>query len=164
MDENGKPRKLTSEEVKELKGSDPKVPGYARDLRDLKAGQVVRVHLSRQKRAKREEKAPDAAAPKAQEPVEKPSWVSAGQLIGVVVGVGAQKAAGRAKQERPEEATKRITLRVDYPTTNRPGRSAPGDDGGTGRVGTEMRATMIVILQDVKPRREKPRDKAPEDK
>jgi hypothetical protein len=162
MDEDGKPRKPTSEELKELKGSDPKAPGYARDLRDLKKGQMVRVYLARQKRAKREEKTPDDNPNKA--PAEKSSWVSAGQLVGMVVGVGAQKPAGRDKKEAPQEARKTITLRADYATANRSGRGAPADDGGTGRVGTEIRATMIVILQDVKPTSQKPRDKAPEDK
>jgi len=161
-DEDGKPRKPTSEELKELKGSDSKVPGYARDLRDLKKGQTVRVHLARQKRAKREEKTPDGNANK--EPAEKSSWVSAGQLVGMVVGVGVQRPAGRDKQEVPQEARKTLTLRVDYATTNRSGRGAPADDGGNGRVGTEMRASMIVILQDVKPMPQKPRDKAPQDK
>ena len=47
FDEKGAPRKLTTEEVKELRGNDPKLPGYAADYSDLKGGQAVLIYLGR---------------------------------------------------------------------------------------------------------------------
>ncbi len=42
-DEKGQAKKHTAEELKALKGPDPKLPGYAADFDKLKAGAVVRV-------------------------------------------------------------------------------------------------------------------------
>jgi hypothetical protein len=49
-DDKGKPRKLTSKELKELKGSDSSLPGYTADLESLKPDQELRVHLVKQKK------------------------------------------------------------------------------------------------------------------
>jgi len=46
-DDMGNPKKYTKEEFKELKGSNPSVPGYKSDLSALKAGQKVRVTLAK---------------------------------------------------------------------------------------------------------------------
>jgi hypothetical protein len=50
LDEKGKTRKPTREELKELKG-DPKLPGYKAEFSDLAQEQVIRVHLVRKKGA-----------------------------------------------------------------------------------------------------------------
>jgi hypothetical protein len=47
LDENGKPKKLSPEELRKLKGNDPKVPGYAAEPGALQKGQTVQVTLSR---------------------------------------------------------------------------------------------------------------------
>ncbi|HEV8060529.1 MAG TPA: hypothetical protein VGP68_11675, partial [Gemmataceae bacterium] len=52
FDDKGAQRKLTKEEVKELRGTDSKVPGYAADYSDLKAGQAVIIYLGRMKTIK----------------------------------------------------------------------------------------------------------------
>ena len=44
-DDKGKVKKYTPEELKELKGPDPKQPGYAADWSDLKEGQMIKVTL-----------------------------------------------------------------------------------------------------------------------
>lgn len=43
FDEKGRPKRYTSAELKELKGPDPKLPGYMADFDSLKPEQVVRV-------------------------------------------------------------------------------------------------------------------------
>src|SRR4051794_16150552 len=45
-DDKGNPKKYTKEELKELKGPDPKLPGYTGDYSYLKKGQVITVYLS----------------------------------------------------------------------------------------------------------------------
>jgi len=53
FNEKGRPRKYTEKELKELKGSDPKLPGYSADFDNLKADQVVKVYLSARKDARK---------------------------------------------------------------------------------------------------------------
>ena len=48
-DDMGDPKKYTKEEIKELKGPNPKEPGYKAELTDLKVGQDVKVTLARVK-------------------------------------------------------------------------------------------------------------------
>jgi hypothetical protein len=48
LDDNGKPKKLTLEEQKELKG-DPSLPGYVATIEDLSLDQQVRVHVDKGK-------------------------------------------------------------------------------------------------------------------
>jgi hypothetical protein len=155
-DEKGKPRRLTDEERKELKGKDPKVPGYARNVTDLKPGQVVQVYLSRERLAKRDVNAAKDDAKKG-EPNEKSAWVPAGKVTGTVASLGNQKGGG---PEGAGDAMKKIKLRVDYAT---PGRSG-GDNGGNANMGKNVYATMIVILQDVRPAPAKPQPKVQDDK
>jgi len=45
-DDMGDPKKYTKEEIKELKGPNPSVPGYKSDLSALKTGQAVKVTLT----------------------------------------------------------------------------------------------------------------------
>jgi hypothetical protein len=49
FDEKGRPRKYSSKELKEMKGPDPKLPGYTGDFDSLKAGQWVRLYVPRPK-------------------------------------------------------------------------------------------------------------------
>src|SRR5262249_38843730 len=48
LDDNGKPKKLTAEEQKQLKG-DPSLPGYTATIEDLALDQQVRVHVDKAK-------------------------------------------------------------------------------------------------------------------
>jgi hypothetical protein len=52
FDEKGRPKKYSSKELKELKGPDPKLPGYTADFDSLKQDQIVKVFLARKKSAK----------------------------------------------------------------------------------------------------------------
>ena len=45
FDEKGNPRKYTAQEMKELKGEDPRVPGYKSSLEFVQVGQTVVVYL-----------------------------------------------------------------------------------------------------------------------
>jgi hypothetical protein len=49
FDDKGNPRKYTAAELKELRGPNPKIPGYAAAFADLKEGQIVRVLVARKK-------------------------------------------------------------------------------------------------------------------
>jgi hypothetical protein len=51
FDDRGKPKKYTAKELKELKGPDPKLPGYNAEFSDLREGQVVTVTLVKKKDA-----------------------------------------------------------------------------------------------------------------
>ena len=48
-DDKGNKKKYTAKELKELKGNDPKLPGYTAEFNDLKHNQVVEVSLVRKK-------------------------------------------------------------------------------------------------------------------
>jgi hypothetical protein len=52
FDEKGRPKKYSARELKDLKGSDPKLPGYTADFDSLKPEQIVKVFLARKKAAK----------------------------------------------------------------------------------------------------------------
>lgn len=45
FDDKGKPIPYTKDELTELKGSDPKLPGYTADATDLREGQTVRLYF-----------------------------------------------------------------------------------------------------------------------
>lgn len=49
FDEKGDIKKYTAKELKELKGDDPKQPGYASDYDSIKIGQIVQVSLLKKK-------------------------------------------------------------------------------------------------------------------
>src|SRR5258708_23890524 len=49
FDDKGKPKPYTAKELKNLKGPDPKLPGYNSDYDELKKGQTVKVFLGMKK-------------------------------------------------------------------------------------------------------------------
>ncbi len=49
FDNRGKPRAYTTKELKELRGPDPKQPGYTGEFANLKSGQTVLVTLAQRK-------------------------------------------------------------------------------------------------------------------
>jgi hypothetical protein len=49
FDDKGRIKKYTAKELKELKGSDPKLPGYSGEFSDLQTDQVIQVTLVRKK-------------------------------------------------------------------------------------------------------------------
>jgi hypothetical protein len=51
FDDKGKPKRYTAKELKELKGPDPKLPGYNAEFSDLHEGQYVTVTLVKKKDA-----------------------------------------------------------------------------------------------------------------
>lgn len=69
-DEKGKPRRLTEKEKRELKGPDPKLPGYTADFDSLKPDQQVEVYLEKSAKNMSQQKLKDLAAAK-----EKPKAV-----------------------------------------------------------------------------------------
>lgn len=76
FDAKGQLLKYSADELKELRGDTPedkKLPGYKRDLADLKVGDVVTVTLAQPQPDPRDK--------------DKSHWVPAGQLTGTVAGV-----------------------------------------------------------------------------
>jgi len=63
LDEKGKPKKLTDKEKKELKGDNPKLPGYNATKEDLRNDQLVTVYLSKKKDSKDTKKDKEAEKP-----------------------------------------------------------------------------------------------------
>jgi len=63
-DDKGNPKKYTAAELKELKGDDPKLPGYAADFNTLKTGQIVKVHFGKKKDPAKKDAAKDKDAAK----------------------------------------------------------------------------------------------------
>jgi hypothetical protein len=49
FDDKGHVKKYTAKELKELRGPDPKLPGYQAEFGDLHEGQIVQVHLVKKK-------------------------------------------------------------------------------------------------------------------
>jgi hypothetical protein len=49
FDEKGKPKKFTKAELKEMKGPDPKVPGYKAEFGDVSSDQIIQVTLVKKK-------------------------------------------------------------------------------------------------------------------
>jgi hypothetical protein len=64
VDDNGKVKRYTQKELKELKGDDPKLPGFQADFDSIRMGQIVQVTLTRKKPEKPEK-------PEGKKPVKK---------------------------------------------------------------------------------------------
>jgi hypothetical protein len=134
FDDKGSPRKLTKEEVKELRGTDPKVPGYAADYSDLKTGQAVIIYLGRMKTTKPK----DGGQADEQSAKNNPqSWEPAGQIAAQLVKVEGPELAKGKTTSNGKTANKTIprqmTILVDASLV------APLHD---------LSAVMIEILDD----------------
>jgi hypothetical protein len=135
-DDKGNPRHYTSAEKKALKGTDPKVPGYNSDFGSLKAGQAVKISLSVVKESKTT--SDDAAT--TEKPAAKPkppptktgSTATGGELQGVILKV--------------DDATKKLTLRVDGLALAGTVRSQHLDKDTLNAIMADRRASLIVIL------------------
>jgi hypothetical protein len=56
FDEKGNLKKYTAKELRELKGNDSTLPGYAAEMDALKSGQIVTVYLAKQQPKKKKDK------------------------------------------------------------------------------------------------------------
>lgn len=98
FDEKGKPVKHTAEELKELKGPNPSLPGYAADYEGLKVGQIVHVRFGHKKPAAKG--MPDG------EPGAKPADHTPRVTMIVVLADGDSSAPGRNKDLNRERKKK----------------------------------------------------------
>ena len=115
FDDKGAPRKLTTEEVKELRGSDPKLPGYAADYADLKAGQAVLIYLGRIKPStspKDGGQSGDEAAKGTSQ-----SWDPAGQLTARLVKVEGPESAKSKTTPKGKAPNKTIPMQITISVT-----------------------------------------------
>jgi hypothetical protein len=133
FDEKGAPRKLTQDEVKELRGNDPKVPGYAADYFDLKAGQAVIIYLGRLNTTNtKDSQSTDKSARSDQQ-----SWDPAGQIT-----------ARLAKVEGPEFAKSKTAPKGKAPAKTIPRQITILADASSAAALQDLSAVMIEILDD----------------
>jgi hypothetical protein len=134
FDDKGAQRKLTKEEVKELRGTDSKVPGYAADYSDLKAGQAVIIYLGRMKTIKPK----DGSQADEQSAKNNPqSWEAAGQI-----------SVRLAKVEGPEFAKGKTTPNGKGPNKTIPRQITILADASVVAALHDLSAVMIEILDD----------------
>jgi hypothetical protein len=134
FDDKGVSRKLTKDEVKELRGTDSKVPGYAADYSDLKAGQAVTIYLGRPKTTKPKE---GSQADEQSAKSDPQSWQPAGQISARVV-----------KVEGPEFVKGKTTPKGKAPTKTIPRQITILVDGSLVAPLHDLSAVMIEILDD----------------
>jgi hypothetical protein len=133
FDDKGAPRKLTQEEVNELRSTDPKVPGYAADYFDLKAGQAVIIYLGRMKSTNAmDSQSTDKAAKSDQQ-----LWDPAGQIT-----------ARLAKVEGPEFAKSQTAPKGKAPAKTIPRQITIRADASSAAALQDLSAVMIEILDD----------------
>jgi hypothetical protein len=140
-DDKGKPRKPTATELSQMKGSDPKQPGYSADVYDLKPGQVVQLTLWKQKDDSKPADKNKAATPaknadaKGNEKDAKPGWVPAGTLTGTLKSYQGSK--------------KKLTVTID--TTTLSGRHQHTNTNNKGKITMpDVQVTFVMIMsQDV---------------
>jgi hypothetical protein len=134
FDDKGVSRKLTKDEVKELRGTDPKVPGYAADYSDLKSGQAATIYLGRLKTTKPKE---GSQADEQSAKNNPQSWEPAGQISARVV-----------KVEGPEFAKGKTTPKGKAPAKTIPRQITILVDGSLIAPLHDLSAVMIEILDD----------------
>jgi hypothetical protein len=150
-DDNGKLRKPTPAELKELKGPDPKAFGYSADLFDLKNGQQITVTLlkrkddkSTAKPANNNDNAKPAAADKKNVDNAGNEWVFAGTLAGTLTAT---------PHSTKKDSTNKMTLRVDSVTTTQ-GHHHNVQQGKNKKITMpDVKVSQIVILsKDLPPK------------
>jgi len=143
FDDKGKPITPTHEQLQALKG-DPKLPGYAADYADLKAGQIVQIRLGKRK-LPRDAKATEAEA------ARKPIWTSLGEITGRVVKVeGLNDPAAQGKGKKAQQAgavEQKVVIEVDAVALVRAGHKLSGGQGKES-LGEDTYATRIMIVSD----------------
>jgi hypothetical protein len=146
FDDKGKSVTPTAEQLQAMKG-DPKLPGYAAELSDLKAGQIVKLSLGRRKKPKGE-KATEAGTDKKP---DKPTWTSLAEITGRLVkieGLDAPKGKGKKGAERTRDVEPKLILGIDAVAFARVGRKV---SGGKVALGEDVFATQVMILADSEP-------------
>jgi hypothetical protein len=134
-DDKGKPRKATAAELSDLKGPDPKQPGYSADVSDLKQGQIVQLTLWKQKDDSKPAADNKKADAKNTDKDNKSGWVPAGTLTGTVKSYQSSK--------------KKLTVTID--TTGLSGRGHTTQTNTKGKITMpDVQVTFVMILsQDV---------------
>jgi hypothetical protein len=135
-DEKGTVRKPTQAELKELKGPDPKLPGYKADVNDLKNGQIVTVSLQKRKDTDKKDadKKDDDKKDAGKKTSDKDGWVNAGTLSGTLT--------------KYQDSLKTMTLRVNV--ADLAGRHHRTGKGNKITL-DDFRVSMVVIQSKDKP-------------
>jgi hypothetical protein len=139
LDENGKPKRYTKDEVAALKG-DSNLPGFKATYDNLKPGQIVRVRLGPKDSEKKDSKddiKKDDNDKKTETP--KPIALPVNELAGKVTSV--------------EGTTKKLVVRVDIKTLANPivsalnnANNANNKDKGSGQdIPVDRKVKLIVI-------------------
>jgi hypothetical protein len=135
IDDKGKPVTPTHEQLKALKG-DPKQPGYAAELSDLKVGQIVQVSLGKLKKPK---DTSTSGAGDEKKP-QKSHWTSLGEITGRVAKVHGVDDKGKGDKN----AQPTLVISVDTVLLARMGHN-PSSHGNV-TLGADVFATKAMIL------------------
>jgi hypothetical protein len=141
-DDKGFPKKYTAAELKELKGDNPKLPGYKGDVSDLKTGIQVRVSVVKdppppKEDDKKDDKKDDTKADKPQKEdkpdakADKPKYIYLGDLTGQLTQTG--------------NSQKGLRLRVTYQTWQAANWRPPHNNGDPKNL-PKLEVEMIVVL------------------
>jgi hypothetical protein len=148
FDDKGKPRKPTAAELKEMKGTDPKLKGYKAERTDLKPGQIVVVTLAQAKAS-----APNAngggggkSSEKSSAKATKPAYKILGDYTGKVVRAPVLKAKAKAKDDK-ENKEEKPNIVVGFESLRLPGQPAPAPRDKT-RLPPTIFAVRIMIVSE----------------
>jgi hypothetical protein len=130
-DDKGFPKKYTADELKALKGDNPKLIGYNGDTNDLKTGLQVKVYVVKDPPPAKENPKADKPdnANKPDKP-DKPKYIAVGDLTGQLTVAG--------------NSDKGMTLRVSYQTWEGGGWRPPAN--GNQKDAPRLQVGMIVVL------------------
>jgi hypothetical protein len=138
LDDKGKPRKPTAEELKKMKGTDPKAKGYQAEKGDLKVGQEVVVTLG-QVKEKAVGKSGDTDSTKSKKP-----YTILGEYTGKLVRPPAGKPKTKEGKEDPEA---KESIVAGFESLRLPGQPAPAPRDKT-RLPSTIIAVRIMIVSE----------------
>jgi hypothetical protein len=142
FDEKGKPKRPTAEELRKMKGTDPKLKGYMAERADLKPGQVVVVTLARAKASASKAKADSGESGSGKS--KKPAYTIVGEYTGRLVRAPVSNANPKVGKDGQEE---KASVVVGFDSLRLPGQPAPAPRDKT-RLPPTIFVLRIMIVAD----------------
>jgi hypothetical protein len=138
FDDKGKPKKPTVEELRKLKGPDPKLKGYQAERADLKPGQIVVVTLAQTKHfAADATRGIDGKSSESGLGSRKPAYKIVGEYAGKLMRPPVPRVESKAREE---DKAARETIVVGFESLRLPGQPAPAP-----RDKTRLPPTILVV-------------------
>jgi hypothetical protein len=145
FDDKGKPRKPTAEDLRQMKGIDPKLKGYKAELSDLKPGHGVVVTLARAKASASKAKGDRGGKSDSNDGSRsrKPTYTILGEYTGRLV-----RPPGKPKtKDGKEDPNAKATMVVGFASLLLPGQQAPAPRDKV-RVPPTVFAVRIMIVAE----------------